>query len=380
MGVHLDTILIKTASRCNLDCSYCYVYQGSDTSWKQQPKTMSVELIQAICTRLVEQSRKQEEGFAIVLHGGEPLLLGFKKLSILLRKLRRKLNHKYYPISIQTNGVLLTTKLLDLFSKTKISVSVSLDGTQSANDISRIDHLGRSTFKGTVEGIKLLESHPDSKFLFAGTLSVIQPSESPEQIYKFLKKLKTPSMDFLLQDGNHDNYPIGKKQFNSVEYGVWLSKLLDVYLSDSDPVEIPYLDDLIKLNLGGESIKEGRGNEAFAILIIETDGEIRKNDTLRTSYDGADFFYKRNNIISTSLEDVLETEEFTTSGQLQFPTSSECNKCSFVEICGGGMPLYRWSSKNQYNNPSVYCHDHQLIIKNIRKKIKDQIPDISTVN
>lgn len=114
MGVHLDTILIKTASRCNLDCSYCYVYQGSDTSWKQQPKTMSVELIQAICTRLVEQSRKQEEGFAIVLHGGEPLLLGFKKLSILLRKLRRKLNHKYYPISIQTNGVLLTTKLLDL--------------------------------------------------------------------------------------------------------------------------------------------------------------------------------------------------------------------------------------------------------------------------
>ena len=380
MEVHLDTILIKTASRCNLDCSYCYVYQGSDTSWKQQPKKMSVKLIEAICIRLTEQSKKQKKGFAIVLHGGEPLLLGFEKLSILLRRLRKDLNEKYYPISIQTNGVLITKELLDLFSETKVSVSVSLDGDQSANDISRIDHLGRSTFKGTVAGIELLESHLDSKFLFAGTLSVIQPSESPENIYKFLKKLKTPSMDFLLQDGNHDSYPIGKKEFTSVEYGEWLSRLLDVYLSDPNPVEIPYLDDLIKLNLGGESIKEGRGNEAFAILIIETDGEIRKNDTLRTSYDGADFFYKRNNIISTPLEDVLKTDEFKISGELQFPTSSECKKCSFMEACGGGMPLYRWSSENEYDNPSVYCHDHQLLIKSIRKKIKTHISEVSIVD
>ena len=39
----LDTILVKTASRCNIDCSYCYVYQGPDSSWRLQPKRMHRE-------------------------------------------------------------------------------------------------------------------------------------------------------------------------------------------------------------------------------------------------------------------------------------------------------------------------------------------------
>jgi uncharacterized protein len=375
MVAHLDTVLVKTASRCNLDCSYCYVYQGGDTSWKQQPKKMSVETIYAICHRLIEQANEQVEGFAIVLHGGEPLLLGYDKTKLLLDKLRSELGHKHYPISIQTNGVLLSSKFLDLFSSKKVSVSVSLDGTQSANDIARIDHLGRSTFAETVKGIKLLSAHPDSEFLFAGTLSVIQPSIPPRKIYDFLKELNTPSMDFLMQDGNHDELPIGKKSFESTEYGMWLSKLLDIYLSDPKPVEIPVLDDLIKLCIGGASVKEGRGKDAFGILIIETNGEIRKNDTLRTSYDGADYFSKRKNIESTSISDIVRTEEFHASSQLQFPTAKKCMNCSLLNICGGGMPLYRWSSDNGYKNPSVYCSDHQYLIKNITDHLgitKDQ--------
>jgi len=369
MIARLDTVLIKTASRCNLDCSYCYVYQGKDTSWRQQPKRLSIETIDAIVNRLLEQSEKQKEGFAIVLHGGEPLLLGYERLSLLLTKIRSRLSPECYPISLQTNGVLLDSNLLDLFSETKVSVSVSLDGGQSTNDISRVDHLGKSTYEKTIAGIKLLKSHRDSNFLFAGTLSVIQISSSPQKTYESLKELNPPSMDFLLQDGNHDKLPVGKKDFNSTEYGEWLSGLLDVYLSDPKPIEIPYLDDLIKLCLGGVSNKEGRGSDVFGILIIETNGEIRKNDTLRTAFDGADFFQHRNNILETPISDILRTSEFHRSSQLQFPTEQSCKKCSLLEICGGGMPLYRWSSKNEYDNPSIYCKDHELLIKNIFKKL-----------
>lgn len=370
MIAHLDTVLIKTASRCNLDCSYCYVYQSNDTSWKEQPKKMSFETIDNVCYSLTEQSKKQKKGFAIVLHGGEPLLLGYEKIKLLISKLRSKLDFKHYPISIQTNGILLTPDFLDFFSKAKVSISVSLDGTQTANDIARIDHLGRSSFKDTIKGIKLLESHIDSKFLFAGTLSVIQPTISPLKIYTFLKELNTPSMDFLLQDGNHDRLPIGKKSFDSIEYGEWIVKLLAIYLSDPKPVKIRFIDDLIKLYLGGTSIKEGRGEETFGILIIETNGEIRKNDTLRTSFDGADLFQVRKNISSTPLSEILESNEFHASSKLQFPTAQKCIDCSLLKVCGGGMPLYRWSSINGYDNPSVYCHDHQLIIRKIEQTLK----------
>ena len=56
----LDTVLVKTASRCNIDCSYCYVYQGPDTTWRLQPKRMRRDVVEAVCERLIEQAERQD--------------------------------------------------------------------------------------------------------------------------------------------------------------------------------------------------------------------------------------------------------------------------------------------------------------------------------
>lgn len=90
----LDSLLIKTASRCNLDCTYCYVYQGADASWKTKPASLSDKTIASIHSRLLEFSLEQEAGFAIVLHGGEPLLLKTEKLHNLISGLRKFLPEK----------------------------------------------------------------------------------------------------------------------------------------------------------------------------------------------------------------------------------------------------------------------------------------------
>ena len=359
----LDTVLVKTASRCNIDCSYCYVYQGPDTTWRLQPKRMHRKVAEALCDRLVDHSRRQEVGFAIVLHGGEPLLLGFDELAALLRGLRAHLPPHRYPISIQTNGTLLCENLLDLFADTRTSVSVSIDGPQTVNDLSRLDNRGESTYEAAIRGIHLLATHRESEFLFAGTLSVIQPAVDPGLVYEFLKALGTPSMDFLLQDGNHDRLPPGKARFDSTEYGRWLVRLLDLYLADPSPVPIRVVDDVLKLCVGGASRKEGQGKDRHGILIVETDGEIRKNDTLRASAEGADRFDGRWNITTTPLSAVVSSQEYISYVRMQAPASSRCRKCRLLPVCGGGMPLYRWSSDRGYDNPSVYCHDHAVFIQ-----------------
>ncbi len=362
-GIQLDTVLLKTASRCNIDCSYCYVYRGPDTAWRKQPKRMRPEVLAAVCDRLVEQADRQRAGFAIVLHGGEPLLLGFDGLASMLRKLRSRFSLERHPIGIQTNGTLLTRELLDLFAETRTSVSVSIDGPREVNDIGRLDHRGASTHAATMRGIDLLDSHDEREFLFAGTLSVIQPAADPAIVYRFLKDLGSPSMDFLFQDGNHDRLPPGKARFESTEYGQWLSRVLDLYLADPSPVPIRVCDDTIKLCLGGESQKEGRGNKPYGILVIETDGEIRKNDTLRASFDGADRFGNPWNVTTTSLSTVLASPEFIAYAGMHSPESQVCRACELLAICGGGMPLYRWSTERGYDNPSVYCHDHKAMIR-----------------
>ena len=369
---HVDTVLVKTASRCNFGCSYCYVYRGPDTTWRLQPKRMGRDVLAAVRDRLVEQAERQETGFAIVLHGGEPLLLGFSELAELLRGLRGQLVAERHPISIQTNGALLSGRHLDLFAETRTSVSVSIDGPPEVNDLGRVDHRGASTYAATLRGVRRLASHPGSGFLFAGTLSVVQPAVDPGLVYEFLKKLGTPSMDFLLQDGNHDRLPQGKAGFDSTEYGEWLAGLFDVYLADPAPVPVRILDDLIKLCLGGMSRKEGQGKDQYGILIIETDGEIRKNDTLRASFEGADRFDGGWNVATASLSNVLSSREYLDYAGMQLPTSARCRGCELLSVCGGGMPLYRWSARRGYDNPSVYCRDHAFLIRHAVTRLREQ--------
>ena len=364
----IDTVLLKVASRCNIDCDYCYIYHLGDNGWARMPKAMSAQTIDAVISALKDLAESQGKGFAVVLHGGEPLLLGQPKLAFLLEGLRDNLPYECR-LSLQTNGMLLSDAFLDLCARTKTNIAVSLDGPRHIHDRHRIDHGGQGTFDRTIAGIRLLQAHAQSITLFSGVLTVIDPRTNPAEIYTFLKELGVPSMDFLFRDGNHSRLPFGKESFDSLEYGQWLSRLWDLYMADPNPVRINILDDHTRLILGGYSAKEGKGTRIYGVVIIDTDGTIAKNDTLKSAYDGADRFEGNWSVHRERLADVVCTEEFRRYRLLQQPTSQTCRRCQYLGVCGGGMPLYRWRDDNGFDNPSVYCLDHQLVIDHIRDRL-----------
>ncbi|WDM67685.1 hypothetical protein K6978_19950 [Xanthomonas cucurbitae] len=84
----VDTVLLKVASRCNIDCTYCYVYNMGDEGWRGMPALMSDATVDALCQRLSELALAQARKFAIVLHGGEPMMMGPRRLKKLLTALR----------------------------------------------------------------------------------------------------------------------------------------------------------------------------------------------------------------------------------------------------------------------------------------------------
>ena len=366
--IEIDTVLIKVASRCNIDCRYCYVYNMGDTRWARMPKQMSSETVSAIASAFDELSQRQKRRFAVVLHGGEPLLLGPEKLASCLARLRDVLPAEY-PFSIQTNGTLISEALLDVCSEFRTSLGISIDGPQGIHDRHRIDHAGQGTHAKVLDGIACLRNHRDGRFLYAGLLSVIDPTSNPAQVYGYFKELGAPSVDFLYRDGNHSQMPYGKASFQSTEYGRWLSRLLDVYLVDPAPLRIRLLDDMIKLVLGGYGTKEGLGATDYGIVVIDTDGSVAKNDTLKSTFNGGDRFLHQWSIHTHSLADVANSPEFASYHILQRPSASCCLSCPELAVCGGGMPVNRWRNENGYENPSVYCADQLLFIRHIRDRL-----------
>ena len=81
---NLNTFIVKFASPCNLNCTYCYEYNTGDDSWKSKPKYFSLENAILLNKRLKEYLVKTEHNYInIIGHGGEPLLMGAEKLNIL---------------------------------------------------------------------------------------------------------------------------------------------------------------------------------------------------------------------------------------------------------------------------------------------------------
>lgn len=342
-----------------------------DDGWQDMPSLISRETSDAVVSAIGEFVVDQTQPFAIVLHGGEPLMMGDRRLGLFLAALRSKLAYNY-PISIQTNGILLTRKIADICAHHKVSISISLDGPQPVNDKFRIGKRGEGTHERVAAGIEVLRNHSESEFLYAGLLSVVDPASNPLEIYKYLKGLEPPSVDFLYRDGNHTNLPYGKESFTSTEYGDWMGRLLDVYLADPSPLRIRFLDDIIKLSLGGRGIKEGLGGSEYAIAIIETDGTISKNDTLKSTFDGADRFTQVWSVKTHRLADVFRSTEFKEYHSLQRPTSVVCNSCSYLNVCGGGMPLHRWKLETRYDNSSVYCNDQKFLISKVVQQLQNE--------
>lgn len=54
----ITSLVLKVASRCNLNCSYCYMYNLGDTTYKNQPKVMEKSTVDNILNSVSEYTKK----------------------------------------------------------------------------------------------------------------------------------------------------------------------------------------------------------------------------------------------------------------------------------------------------------------------------------
>jgi uncharacterized protein len=342
-----------------------------DNGWQSQPKRMTLDIEASVVEQLAELARSQQRGFGIVLHGGEPLLLGAARLSGLFARMRNALPSTC-GLHLQTNGVLLTSSIIDACATYSVGISISIDGPAAVHDAFRIDRRGKASHSRVTAAIKRLRGHPQGERLFSGILAVVDPRSDPIAVYRYLKSIGAPSIDFLYRDGNHSRLPFGKRELSSTEYGEWMCRILDAYVTDLAPPRVRILDDMLKLILGGRGTKEGVGVTDYGILVIETDGTVNKNDTLKSAFDSADRFGRPWTILQDRIVDVVRTREFKAYHESQRPTSSICRSCTELGVCGGGMPAHRWSDARGFDNPSVFCEDQKVLIAHMRHWIATQ--------
>ncbi|MGQ4599098.1 radical SAM protein [Nocardia sp. R6R-6] len=144
-GETVLAILKLPGEMCNINCHYCYE--------RRKPYPNAVMLNPEVLHRFLDLCGNRP--LAVELHGGEPLLIGRRKMRGILKTLRG------YPgpmtLAMQTNGLLLDDSWLDLFDELwpDIEIGVSLDGDEAGNT-HRVDFADRPTYPKVVRALELL--------------------------------------------------------------------------------------------------------------------------------------------------------------------------------------------------------------------------------
>lgn len=377
-GSPLREFILKIQSRCNLNCDYCYVYNLADQSWREQPSSMSPELVDALVRRIAEHAEAHGlERVLLSLHGGEPLLHGFNYVADLVDRVHTGLDRVCdVEISMQTNATLVTPKIARGLSDLGVRVGVSLDGDRSANDTHRLDRSARSSFDRTVAGIAELAAIPG---LLNGVLCVIDLEHDPVDVFRTVASLGAPSVDFLLPHGTWSEPPPGKLLVRkgdvrgAAPYGAWLSAVYDEWTSTTHPwaVKVRLLSDIVHLCLGGENTFEALGLGDSQLVVVETDGSLELVDHLKSTYDGA--ASTGLNVFEHSFDEAIRHPGVVCRQRGVDGLPDLCQSCPAVRICGGGLITHRFDRRNGFLNPTVYCSDMYALIQHIHGSLRSRL-------
>jgi len=356
----ISQYVLKVCSRCDLACDHCYVYEHADQSWRAKPKTIAPGTVHQAARRIAEHARIHRLGEVhVVLHGGEPLLLGQVGLREVISTLRSQIDPvTRLDLRIHTNGVLLDEELCGLFADYAVQVGVSLDGDHTANDRHRRFSDGRSSYWHVRQALALLRK-AEYRHLYAGILCTVDVRNDPIAVYEALLAEAPPRLDLLLPHATWDRPPPGRLGENR-PYAWWLGQIHSRWIADGRPVPIRFFDSIFAAWEGRPSESEAAGLDAVDLLVIETDGSWEQIDSLKTAFDGAPATGL--DIFSHSVDDAMAHPGVTARQDGISALCQDCQDCPLVRACGGGLYSHRFRSTTGFDNPSVYCDDLKELI------------------
>lgn len=371
IDVPIDLIVLQATPFCNIDCKYCYLPNRNTKG------SFDLALVPILFNRLIETKRLRNQ-LTISWHAGEPLVLGYNYFKEAFRIIEdncpSKITIKH---SIQTNGILITQELCDLFKEYNVEIGVSIDGPKFINDLNRVNRKNKSTFDQAFKGINLLNKN-DISF---SSICVLSKSslQYPKQIFQFFKSIKTKSVGFNIEEIEGINKSSSIDLMSDVSiYIDFLNTFYD--LLETDPV---FEQRELKKYTHSILFKKEIGNglvQPLNTITIDKEGNFTPfSPELLSTNDRYYDNFKIGNIKTDSFLKLNESEKFNLIFS-DISTGVEMCKqsCEYFEVCGGGAPSNKLHENGTFKSTeTLYC---KFNVKLVNEVILERIENNLLIN
>lgn len=368
----LDFVL-KVASRCNLNCTYCYVYNKGDETWRGRPRVMPEEVFQAALLRIRQHClRSGQRAVRLTFHGGEPCLAGPARLAGWCAAAREALDGvAQVSFAMQTNGTLLDEDWTEVLLTHKIQVSISIDGPKEVNDVFRVGHDGEGSYDRVARGVEYLRRAG----LPLQILSVIQLGNDGLRIHRHFLEMGVRSINYLLPDFTYDTVGSVRERFGPTPCADYLMPILEDWWANGFlDVKVSVFWHMSQLILGGESQIDALGNRPFRFVFVETDGGIEGLDVLRICQDA--MAATGLNVADNDFTDIAGVSEVHRLAIFDgVPLPAGCTKCPERTTCAGGYLPHRYSRTRGFDNPTIWCEDMLRLFGRLRELLQVSVEE-----
>lgn len=351
-------IIIKITERCNINCTYCYMFNRGNDDYLARPANIAEDTIDEIARFLAEGTADLGASRVnVVFHGGEPLMLKKSRFERMCRTIRAAVEPlAKVRLSIQTNAMLIDDEWISILAKHQVDIGISLDGPAHIHDRARVDKRGQGTYARTLKGIQALQrAFNEGLIAKPGVICVIDPATSAAEIYRHLvSELQFTNLSFNLPMETVDSIP----RDAGPSYARFLRELFDMWAADDNPrVHIRLLDQMLRFFAGDRSIQETLPNyiRDHVMVVIASDGELSEHDDFKV----INFAQRGGNVRHTKLVEFANSPLRGFLDHLVHTAPDDCRSCDWWRYCRAGishgLTISRYSAQAGFNNRSSMC-------------------------
>ncbi len=313
-------LTIYLTEKCNLNCNYCFV--------DKKDKTLKIE------DYITTIEKYKDEISNITFFGGEPLLY----FNLIKQIVNYNTNNNYnFTYILNTNGLLLSDKIIEFISNNNILVNLSLDGNEMSNNLNRGDHF-RDIFNKL---IRLKDKNID--FIINYVISPNNISYFYDSI-SFFRNEKINKVCLMInydEEWKTDQIKIFKEQLN---------KTLPIIINEEGLMKIYPIYNKITAILSNKKINKCNfGNDS---IILSTSGKL---------YPCIGYYNDKNYEINDNIGTLSNTVN-----------TIKCKNCQYEKLCVNNC-MCRMKSITMSNNYDINCEFEKIFIDFSKKVIENML-------